>query len=151
MPNRAQARERLVELLAALSHEQWAGWYAWQRDHTGGIHASGEPFDRRWWRQARTPYELLSPEERESDRVEARKVVELLEANQLLVAQALRVDLPALINQPAPGPGPEPVTFEDDGRRHWLEPPRTLPERSGGYAEVLTVTPSDDPDARGEG
>lgn len=66
----------VVEALAALSHEQWAGWTRWMID------AWSSEAVARWERQIATPYAELSEQEKESDRVEARLVLALLEGLQ---------------------------------------------------------------------
>ena len=81
-----------VEKLAALAHEQWSGWMehlfskCWEagtddfrRPMPGSVVIPPEQA-RRWKRQKRTPYADLPEEEKESDRVEARKVIALLGA-----------------------------------------------------------------------
>lgn len=74
------------EALAALAHEQWSGWMEYLfgkcvwRDRGDGSNEPAIPqeFADRWIRQMNTPYAGLSEEEKESDRVEARKVLALL-------------------------------------------------------------------------
>jgi hypothetical protein len=80
--------EILRELLAALSHEQWAGWMDYllskstlNDDGTATIPAWAV---ERWWRQILTPYSKLSEQEKDSDRKEADKIVTLLKANDLI-------------------------------------------------------------------
>lgn len=81
----------LREKLAALCHDQWSGWmeYLFSKcvDHVMpaslGFHKDGEllipkEFVDRWRRQMKTPYLDLSEEEKESDRKEADKFLELL-------------------------------------------------------------------------
>jgi hypothetical protein len=78
----------LLETLAAIEHERWSGWMKYQAEHciliahcgATGTHRSGERFDARWLRQARTPYADLSEAERESDRIEARKTLAAIKA-----------------------------------------------------------------------
>jgi hypothetical protein len=95
MSDAQEARDALVERLADLSHEQWKGWYEWQRDQTGKVRqTSGELYDVRWARQAATSYPDLPADEQESDRIEARKVLEVLEANRDLIARALGLGQP---------------------------------------------------------
>ncbi len=66
------------EQLAALAHEQWAGWMAHvfrkceQRE--GGWWMPAEWADR-WLRQIATPYLFLTPSEQDSDRKEAERVL----------------------------------------------------------------------------
>ena len=73
-------REELIDRLAALAHEQWAGWTTWMLEKIDQAHPSGETFRERWRRQIATAYADLSDAEKESDRVEARKVLALLDA-----------------------------------------------------------------------
>lgn len=69
----------LVEKLAALSHEQWAGWAQWMLDKWTSVHPSGETSPERWRRQIATQYADLSEAEKESDRIEACKVIALVD------------------------------------------------------------------------
>jgi len=62
----------LLEKLASLSHEQWMGW-AKNIEQTG-LHEAR----RIRWHQLYVPYEELSEEMKECDRVEARKVLKIL-------------------------------------------------------------------------
>lgn len=81
----AELRERLAELC----HEQWSGWMNYlygECDNTITIFAvNGETqaiipkeSTTRWFRQMNTPYSELSEEEKESDRKEADKFLNLL-------------------------------------------------------------------------
>jgi len=63
----------LIEKLAALEHEQWAHWTRYMLDNLTSENI------QRWQRQIETPYEDLSEKEKESDRVWARKVMELMQ------------------------------------------------------------------------
>lgn len=74
-PDRREDEATVIERLAALSHEQWAGWARWMFEKWDQNHASGEPFQDRWKRQIATPYDQLSEAEQESDRREARKML----------------------------------------------------------------------------
>lgn len=77
----------LLEKLAALEHEQWAGWmkYLFEKASPipeaigGGVHIMREEHER-WKRQIDTSYEDLSEKEKESDRIEARKVLAIVKA-----------------------------------------------------------------------
>ena len=68
-------KKELIEKLADLEHEQWCHWtkffLQWQTP------------ERRikWDIQCKTKYKDLSEKEKESDRVWARKVLELLDAS----------------------------------------------------------------------
>lgn len=73
------SNNEMVERLAALAHDSWTGWFIWMAEKWYETHASGELFVDRWRRQAATPYADLSEAEKESDRVEARKVLALLD------------------------------------------------------------------------
>lgn len=68
----------LIEKLAELSHNQWAGWTDWMFEKWDQTHASGETFQQRWMRQVNSRYADLSEQEKESDRIEARKVLALI-------------------------------------------------------------------------
>ena len=72
------------EKLAALSHQQWSGWMKYlfnqcdfNEDGTVTIPAS---LVLRWLRQKSTEYKDLSEEEKESDRREADRIIELVSA-----------------------------------------------------------------------
>jgi hypothetical protein len=71
------------EKLAALCHEQWSGWmkYLFSKCEktTGEVEGMIIPewAVKRWMRQMNTPYLQLSIEEKESDRKEADKFLEL--------------------------------------------------------------------------
>lgn len=72
----ALSSPELLETLAALEHERWSGWMKYQAEKAGGKHPiTGEPYEIRWKRQSETPYARLPEQERESDRVEARKTL----------------------------------------------------------------------------
>ena len=71
----------LVERLAALAHEQWSGWVEWMFEKWDETHASGETYQARWRRQMSTSYAELSEAEKENDRIEARKVLAVLQAS----------------------------------------------------------------------
>lgn len=79
------------EKLAALAHEQWSGWMQYlfgQCSIMGTDGPNGKTASRRmiipewaverWTRQMSTPYEELSEEEKESDRKEADRVIQLI-------------------------------------------------------------------------
>ncbi len=76
-------QDDLHEKLAALAHEQWSGWMRYlfeQCEETvegDGIHMPRACVER-WARQVNTPYTDLSEEEKESDRKEADRVLEIL-------------------------------------------------------------------------
>lgn len=70
-----------VEIFAAFAHKQWSGWtlYQWEKcelNEDGTMTIPKWAVDR-WTRQANAPYDDLLPQEQESDRNEARKMVEL--------------------------------------------------------------------------
>lgn len=93
--------EALVEKLAAFAHDkQWSGWMRYLFSKCSSPYTTDDfrrpmPGDvaipawavERWTRQMQTPYAELPEEERESDRAEARKI---LEAVQPALATALR-------------------------------------------------------------
>ena len=66
--------KNLREQLAALAHQQWAGWTKHMLDNMDTVHVEG------WRRQIATPYSGLSEAERESDRKEADRVMQVFQA-----------------------------------------------------------------------
>lgn len=82
----------LVERLAALYHEQWSGWAGWMLDRWLSTHPSGEAYLDRWRRQIATPYGSLSEEEKESDRIEARKALRVVRDSLVAELVALEED-----------------------------------------------------------
>lgn len=77
----SQGEPEGLEKLAALEHDQWAGWMRclFEKSYlgTGGSILIPPHLVARWKRQMQTPYAQLPPEEQESDRIEARKVLGL--------------------------------------------------------------------------
>lgn len=80
-----QARPTLREELAALCHEQWSGWMGYMAGRMGFCSDADESARlittddyARWMRQRRTPYAELPEEEKESDRIEADRIIALL-------------------------------------------------------------------------
>jgi len=85
----------MLEKLAALAHEQWSGWMEYlfskcveeERFENGKYFKTGNmiipkwAFDR-WKRQLYTNYKDLSEGEKESDRDEARRVLEVIMESQ---------------------------------------------------------------------
>jgi len=74
------------EALAKLMHNQWTGWMKYlfskcSKHWTGGI-LIPRPLVERWQRQMETPYSDLPEEEKESDRLEADKILELFKKRQ---------------------------------------------------------------------
>ena len=76
-------RELLREPLAELEHDQWARWMrhlfgksALNADGSATIPAASV---ERWMRQMNAAYEQLSEAEKESDRAEADRVLQLLQ------------------------------------------------------------------------
>ena len=70
----------LIEKLATLEHEQWAHWTKYMLAKLQRFPDTSNPDARKWWKQIRTPYKDLSEKEKESDRVWARKVLEIINA-----------------------------------------------------------------------
>lgn len=71
------------EQLADLAHEQWSGWmqYLFAKSAVNDDGSVSIPTElvERWQRQVSTPYADLPGHEQESDRVEADKVLRVLE------------------------------------------------------------------------
>lgn len=63
---------QLLESLAALEHEQWAHWTRYMLDNLTPENII------RWRQQLATPYADLSEQEKESDRVWAQRVLQIL-------------------------------------------------------------------------
>jgi len=74
--------DNLIEQLASLAHKQWSGWMTYLFDKcASGPHGNviiPPVLVDRWKRQKETEYALLPEEEKESDRHEARRVIEVL-------------------------------------------------------------------------
>ena len=70
------------EKLAELCHEQWSGWmkhlFSFTSAPLGGAFVIPASNVKRWKRQMNTPYEDLSEEEKDSDRKEADKFLEII-------------------------------------------------------------------------
>ena len=69
-------RDKLLEQLASLEHDQWVMWAS---DILATEHIGDERVKR--WRSLFVPYTQLSEEMKEKDREWARKVLEILEKN----------------------------------------------------------------------
>jgi hypothetical protein len=65
--------DTVLEELAALEHEQWSHWTRYLLDNLSPENIA------RWQRQIETPYRELSEEEKEKDRIWARKVLATIE------------------------------------------------------------------------
>jgi len=73
--------DELREALADLCHEQWSGWMEclFSKCFVSGAGVTfREEYRMRWRRQADTDYDDLSEEEKESDRKEADRFLQLL-------------------------------------------------------------------------
>lgn len=77
------AKDDLREKLASLMHDVWSHWMKYQftqcvpDDHPGDLCIPKKKVER-WKRQMETPYDELTEEEKNSDRDQADKVLELL-------------------------------------------------------------------------
>lgn len=73
----------LRELLAEYAHKAWSGWMNYLFSKCGKFNSDGsftifkDSVDR-WLRQANTPYHALPEEEKDSDRIEADKMIRLM-------------------------------------------------------------------------
>jgi hypothetical protein len=87
--------DELVERLANYAHEAWSGWVKYQFEK-GVINQDGTftmpkwAVDR-WQRQMNTPYAELPEEEKNSDRLEADKMVECFPTLSALRAENARL------------------------------------------------------------
>lgn len=73
------SESELIELLAEWSHKSWSGWTRWMIDKWSPEMVT------RWERQIATPYAVLSEKEKESDRKEARAILDILRRHGALV------------------------------------------------------------------
>jgi hypothetical protein len=83
--NRTKIEELLnspefLEKLAALEHEQWSDWIQYQHGLRKAMvnYVYAQKW-RDWLKLSQIPYEKLIDEQKESDRIFARKVLELLQ------------------------------------------------------------------------
>ena len=81
--------DKLREELAALAHEQWSGWMKYLFSKCGpGISPGTAVIPKwgvdRWLRQMDTPYSSLSDSEKESERKEADRVLEIIQKSNLI-------------------------------------------------------------------
>lgn len=80
-PERDQGQP-VREKLAALCHEQWSGWMKYLFDKSSmdrqGNCVIPRNLYKRWYRQMNTEYGKLSKAEKDSDRTEADKFIELI-------------------------------------------------------------------------
>jgi len=72
----------VVEQHAAIEHQRWADWQRWmhdqcRRNEDGSLTIPAELVER-WERQIATPYEELTEEEKESDRLQVHRYLSLL-------------------------------------------------------------------------
>lgn len=72
----------LIESLASYAHNTWSGWMKYLFNQSaenpdGSVTIPKWAVDR-WRRQMATDYHLLPENEKDSDRVEAKKIMELL-------------------------------------------------------------------------
>ena len=70
------------EELAKYAHETWSHWmkhiFSLCYNNTTGITIISKLLTDRWIRQMKTPYNELPEEEKESDRKEADKILEII-------------------------------------------------------------------------
>lgn len=71
-------RETMTEVYAAEQHNIWSDWMIWlfQCSHVNADGSVTIPAEKvhRWTRQMNTPYDMLSEEEKESDRIQVRRM-----------------------------------------------------------------------------
>jgi len=80
-----EPRPQAIEALADAAHVAWSGWMRYLfkkcRDWANGDLTIPNEWRERWQRQIDTPYAELREDEKESDRVEARKFLAALSAS----------------------------------------------------------------------
>ncbi len=94
MNTKEQWEEELIEKLASIEHDRWAGWQKYMhslctKNHDGTLTI---PIDRveRWERQIGTRYDTLPEREKEYDRIEVRKYLPILLSEIQLAEQKAR-------------------------------------------------------------
>lgn len=80
--------EKLVEKLSDLEHESWSNWMKHlfnisRKLPEGSVEIPTWAVER-WTRQMNTNYKDLAEHEKESDRIEVRKVIELLKQERII-------------------------------------------------------------------
>lgn len=74
--------ENLRERLAALSHKQWSGWmkYMFEKSQLNedGTITIPKLAVKRWTRQMNTTYNNLTTKEKNSDRIKADKMIDIV-------------------------------------------------------------------------
>lgn len=74
-------KTKQLEELASLCHAQWSGWmshlFSIGEPQKNGAWMMPKSFVERWQRQMKTPYSNLSDSEKESDRKEADKFIQI--------------------------------------------------------------------------
>jgi len=80
----------LREGLAEYAHDAWAGWmkYMFEKGtlNEDGTYTMPAWAVMRWQRQANTPYAELPEEEKESDRLEADRMIEIMDRTPTVTA-----------------------------------------------------------------
>lgn len=77
-------KKRVIEKLANNAHTSWSDWMEYLLNH-GYQHKDGSVTIpaycmRRWRKQMATPYKYLTEGEKESDRTEARRILDIIYA-----------------------------------------------------------------------
>lgn len=68
------------EKLAAYAHRAWSGWMKYMFDKSTAVEGEviiPESLVKRWTRQMNTPYDDLPEEEKNSDRIEADRIISI--------------------------------------------------------------------------
>ncbi len=82
-------KKEKIEAFADLAHQQWSGWMIYLFEKSEGNPDGTVTIPKlavdRWMRQIRTPYKDLTEEEKESDRQEAIKILNIIERSALFM------------------------------------------------------------------
>jgi len=70
-------KEKLIEELADLEHEQWSHWTKYMLDNLT------EENKKKWQKQIKTPYKDLTEKEKDSDREWAEKTLKIFNKSEL--------------------------------------------------------------------
>jgi mRNA deadenylase 3'-5' endonuclease subunit Ccr4 len=119
--------KNIREQIAAIQHQQWSGWmnYMFSKctNNLDGTYTIPEWAVFRWYNQIMTPYHKLTDKEQESDRVEADKILQLIEGVcEDVIGESEEVPLTRLTAEAAEMMGG--VTTASEGRNRLKEEQR---------------------------
>lgn len=89
--------KNLIELLAKHEHDRWVKWQEYmfsccQKNDDGSFVIPKDKVER-WQRQIKTDYDNLSEKEKNSDRNQAKEIVDIIRNFHFLCTDVLKTDL----------------------------------------------------------